>query len=425
MKKVAVIGAGAAGLNAARHLKERQDIFRFTVFEQTNSVGGTWVYNEDVGVNSCTGIPIHSSMYRDLRTNLPIECMSFPGFPFPKGEKSFAHHSVILKYLESYCQYYKLHNFIKFSTRVALVKPSRKEETISWDVAVEDVYSKEITHHEFDAVMVCVGRYSTPKLPKLAGIEFYSGRVVHSHDYRTRDPFVGETVVVLGAGPSGTDIVMELATVAQKVFLCHDLPRALKVNFPENVHVEPGIQQFDGDLRIVLKNGKLISATSVILCTGYQLAYNFLSDDCHVSVSENVVLPLYKHMFHVEFCTLAFIGLPVRVIPFIIVDYQNIFFLKTLEGLVSLPCPEEMRRASESDLESHIQSGCAKRHYHCLPQKKMWDYLHDIATICNLPTVPQHVKGLYSLAASERELNCHYKDMKIKVLDDGTVTYSY
>lgn len=66
VKRVAVIGAGAAGLSAARHLVADPDHFTCTVFEQTGNVGGTWVYTDRVGKDEF-GLPVHSSMYKSLR----------------------------------------------------------------------------------------------------------------------------------------------------------------------------------------------------------------------------------------------------------------------------------------------------------------------------------------------------------------------
>ena len=64
--RVCVIGAGAAGLAAARHLTSELDAFDVHVFEQACRVGGTWVYTENTGIDE-RGIPVHSSMYRNLR----------------------------------------------------------------------------------------------------------------------------------------------------------------------------------------------------------------------------------------------------------------------------------------------------------------------------------------------------------------------
>lgn len=63
MKRVAIIGAGPAGLCAARHLlsiTERK--FEPVVFEQRNCVGGTWVYEE---INEDQNV--FSNMYKNLK----------------------------------------------------------------------------------------------------------------------------------------------------------------------------------------------------------------------------------------------------------------------------------------------------------------------------------------------------------------------
>lgn len=62
--RVGVVGAGPAGLCAARHCLANG--MSCTVFEQSGDIGGTWQYTECVGKDKY-GIPIHTSMYRDLR----------------------------------------------------------------------------------------------------------------------------------------------------------------------------------------------------------------------------------------------------------------------------------------------------------------------------------------------------------------------
>ena len=63
--KVCVVGAGGAGLCAARNLSRLSQLFQIDVFEQTESVGGTWVYTPETGTRN--GLPIHQSMYKNLR----------------------------------------------------------------------------------------------------------------------------------------------------------------------------------------------------------------------------------------------------------------------------------------------------------------------------------------------------------------------
>ncbi len=62
-KKVCIIGAGYAGLGAARHLMNDFDI---TLFDRQDGIGGLWIYSDNVG-KDCFGLPVHSAMYKNVR----------------------------------------------------------------------------------------------------------------------------------------------------------------------------------------------------------------------------------------------------------------------------------------------------------------------------------------------------------------------
>lgn len=80
----AVVGAGAAGLAAAKELQAEGHTV--DVFEQSGSIGGTWVLDErtesDALGQDAHRSRVHSSLYKSLRTNLPRELMSFYDYPF-------------------------------------------------------------------------------------------------------------------------------------------------------------------------------------------------------------------------------------------------------------------------------------------------------------------------------------------------------
>ena len=82
MKSVAIIGAGGAGLAMARYLSANQNLFKFTVYEQSNEIGGTWIYDcslenfydnkqrrngDKVLKELISKDDVHSSMYKSLR----------------------------------------------------------------------------------------------------------------------------------------------------------------------------------------------------------------------------------------------------------------------------------------------------------------------------------------------------------------------
>ena len=49
----------------------------------------------------------------DCSTNLPVEIMAFPDFPFSKDMPSFVKHTVVHKYLEDYADHFQLRDHIK------------------------------------------------------------------------------------------------------------------------------------------------------------------------------------------------------------------------------------------------------------------------------------------------------------------------
>lgn len=59
--------------------------------------------------------------------------------------------------------------------------------------------------------------YEVPNLPSIPGREVFTGLQIHSHDYRKPEIFKDMTVVVIGAGPSGLDIGLDLTSSAKHV----------------------------------------------------------------------------------------------------------------------------------------------------------------------------------------------------------------
>jgi len=48
-------------------------------------------------------------------------------------------------------------------------------------------------------------------------VEKFRGLTLHSHDYRIPESFKDRSVLVFGAGPSGTDIAIEISPFVKKV----------------------------------------------------------------------------------------------------------------------------------------------------------------------------------------------------------------
>lgn len=101
----------------------------------------------------------------------------------------------------------------------------------------------------------------------MPGSKIFKGQQLHSHDYRYPDPFVNETVLVIGAGPSGMDLAYEISKKAIRVTLSHHLKEKPKTHFPPNVKQR-------GDVVRMTENGAIFDDgteedfTVVFYCTG-------------------------------------------------------------------------------------------------------------------------------------------------------------
>lgn len=128
-----MVGAGTAGLCSARQvLDEGQGNWAVTVFEQTDKIGGTWVYTDRIGLDEY-GLEVHSSMYQGLRTNLPKEVMGYPDFPIDESHpESYVPSAVIEQFLLDYATKHQLRPHIKFLHYVVRISPKRNGQ---WQVS--------------------------------------------------------------------------------------------------------------------------------------------------------------------------------------------------------------------------------------------------------------------------------------------------
>lgn len=421
--RVAVIGAGAAGLCAARHLSEKPEVFQPVVYEQTGSVGGTWVYTKETGKDQY-GLPIHASMYKNLKTNLPKEVMAFPDFPFKTELPSFVGHADVRKYLEDYANHFDLFKYIKFFTYVESVKPIKTDVRgkENWEVKVRDVRNKDSLGESsvFDAVMVCNGHYSVPYSPDVPGLDIFTGIIGHSHTYRAPEPYRGKTVAVVGGGPSGIDIGLDVAKCAQKVFLCHRRGVRFRENteLPENMEETMPIESIKEGNIVVLQDWKEKLVDAILFCTGYEYCFPFLTPECKVTQKNKHIQQLYLHLIHMIYPSMSFIGIAYRICPFPQFMYQVKYALKVLEGTVPIPSIEEMESVEKCHLEELLADGMPEKFFHFLGSKQ-WGYNDRLAELGGFEPLAPFVKDLYEHVSEMRKsLQMGYKEMNYELVGD-------
>lgn len=184
----AVIGAGAAGLTAAKNLLEAGvDV---VVLEAGDDLGGTWNY----------GSP-QSGVYRSIHTITSKRFTEYTDFPLPPEYPTFIGHRHAVEYLRAYAAHHGVTDRIRYGSRVVEVE-RHASQALPWVVRCDDG-----SRQRFTGLVICNGHLSNPKQPSYPGS--FDGLMIHSRDYRTPEILRDRRVLVIGAGNSGCDIAVE------------------------------------------------------------------------------------------------------------------------------------------------------------------------------------------------------------------------
>jgi hypothetical protein len=104
------------------------------------------------------------------------------------------------------------------------------------------------------------------------------------------------------------------------------------------------VECFPAERSLRFSNGTVESDVDIIIfCTGYFYSFPFL-DPAEIPVSPDGawVRHLYEHIFYIEDPTLAFLGIPQRVVPFPIAEAQAGLVARAWADRVPLPDHAEM-----------------------------------------------------------------------------------
>ncbi|KAG2277672.1 hypothetical protein Bca52824_060227 [Brassica carinata] len=384
-RHVAVIGAGAAGLVAAREL--RREGHSVVVFERQNQVGGggTWIYTDHVEQDPLSVDPtrpiVYSSVYRSLRTNLPRECMGFIDFPFvirpgkSRDPRTFPSHGEVVAYLQDFAEEFAIEEMIRFETTVERVSPAEESDgeggITKWRIEFTEKEEKVRRQELYDAVVVW--------------IRSWPGKEMHSHNYRIPEPFKEQVVVLIGSSASAVDISRDIVGVAKEVHVASWSNAAdafIKQNGHTNLWMHSMIERVHEDGSVVFQNGKTILAHVIMHCTGYKYHFPFLETNGSVTVNDNCVGPLYKHIFSPAFApSLSFVGITWKVLPFHLFELQSKWIAGVLSGRITLPSKEDMMVEIKTEYATLEAQGIPKRYTHCLGISQ-FEYFDGLASQC-------------------------------------------
>lgn len=193
-----VVGGGQAGLVIGYYL--RRAGVDFVILDDQPAPGGAWRH-----------------AWPSLRLFSPAAYSSLAGWMMPPtGDDLYPGAAHVVDYLTRYEQRYDLPR----------VRPVRVESVSLADDGRFQV-ATDAGSATARVVISATGTWSRPYLPAVPGRDTFRGRQLHTVDYGGPEPFAGRRVAVVGGGNSGAQILAELSTVAETIWITQRPPRFL------------------------------------------------------------------------------------------------------------------------------------------------------------------------------------------------------
>ena len=174
-----IIGAGPAGISLASLLKKEN--VPYLILEKSGYVASSWRGHYD---------RLHLHTIKSF-SHLPL-------LPFPDNYPKYVPRDLLISYYESYISKFTINPI--FNSEVKSITYTEKD----WRVVTnsEEYLSKR--------VVVATGYNNIPFFPEWESLDNYTGEVLHSKDYKNGSKYKNKKVLVVGAGNTGAEIVLDL-----------------------------------------------------------------------------------------------------------------------------------------------------------------------------------------------------------------------
>ena len=189
-----IVGAGISGILAAIRLR-KIGYHNFKIIEKANRVGGTWRENTYPGC----GCDVPSALY------------SYSFAPSAKWSHLFAKQPEILSYLEEVSEKFDIKPLIQFDTAL---------ENAQWDDR-RNLWVIDTNQGQYlsKTVVFATGPITEPQMPKLDGIESFTGEMFHSAKWQHDIDLTGKRIAVIGTGASAIQFVPQIQPKAKALYV--------------------------------------------------------------------------------------------------------------------------------------------------------------------------------------------------------------
>lgn len=188
MYGVIVVGAGQAGLAAAHALVRRgftpgEDML---VLDGNDGPGGAWRHRWD-----------------SLTLGRAHGIADLPGMSMPRPDAGAPASELVADYYGAYEKRFDLQ--VRRPARVIRVKGTPGDA-----LTVTALIDGQCTRFETRMLINATGTWTRPYIPYVPGIDRFAGRQLHTADYRDKEEFAGQRVLVVGGGLSAVQFLLEL-----------------------------------------------------------------------------------------------------------------------------------------------------------------------------------------------------------------------
>lgn len=277
--------------------------------------------------------------------NTPKEMTEYPDYTFHNHFgcflPSYLPRAMMFDYIVGRAKANNLQRFIRFNTVVRHV--DFNDEKNEFSVEIEDFNTNSTENLTFDRVIVATGRFHVPNMIHIDGIDQFPGRVLHSHDFRGAEEFVGFHVLLIGGSVSADDLALQCIKFGSRLVTMSARQPPVGLEWPTQVQLVPMIVRMEGRTAYLEDGSNVDNIDVIICCTGFRHSYPFMTKRFRLQCDTNQLIPpiLYKSIFWIDQPNLIYLGVTKYIYTFYIFEIQARIVHDVILGRIQLPNQNE------------------------------------------------------------------------------------
>ena len=226
---IVIVGAGLSGIGAAHHIQDAFPRKTYAILEARDAIGGTW----------------DLFRYPGVRSDSDMHTLGYRFRPWTQA-KAIPDGPAILDYVRDTAADAGIDKHVRYDHRVSRVLWS--SDTGRW--TVEAQHGDQIVTVTCNFLLCCAGyyRYDEGYTPEFAGLDRFTGQVIHPQHWPDELDYAGKRVVVIGSGATAVTLVPAMAERAAHVTMLQRSPTYI-LTIPGEDVIANGLRRLVGARR--------------------------------------------------------------------------------------------------------------------------------------------------------------------------------